>query len=793
VPSIDADSPEPIEPRPERSRIFISYRREDSAGHVLALLPHLRRHFGGDRIFKDTDSIEPGQDFVTTIEQELESCSVLLAIIGRDWLKISDPRLGRRRLDLPEDYLRQEVATALASKRILVIPVLVGRATMPTAEDLPPDLVSLARRNAVELSDMRWDSDLERLIAAIEKAAGEPARAAAVPKSPVQLPPPVKPVSRPSQGRELLEARRQRQIQQHLNTAREALAAEDFEAALTACDSALWLDPQHPEGLELSEQARTALDRQKVTALLAEARDKLSAGAVSAASELIDQALVVDASLDEALELRRELLRVKADKERERERSRLLGAAIDRMRASFEEGDFETTIEHAEDALALGDAPEALRLRIAAHEALAKRKRGGTTIEAARPALERSDQSAVVPDTEAAIAQAASVVAEDGAGRLELPGLQPVRRSREKGPLSKRPIALVGLGVSGVAVAAALVWSLGQSKQDSDAAASLPGPQAAITPNGGDTVGTQLPGVTARDNPIRTNPATDTVKRADLKKQTSRTRDLLSLARQHLANGRDADALTSVESALRADPRDAAVLAFLDGMLGTASQKAQNARDLAEKSGAPTDARDQYARAQQRLNLSVTQSQAGQKVLAIKSLWQSNQDYADAIAEAMRVADERRRVSAKAAPAPPPAPVPASVQPRESTPSVEETNRAKLAEAIREASRSCVDALKSRNLVRVIALYPGLASQQKENLARLRDLMNRSEAQFAVTGETISSPEFAGESATQDVRVRVTWKRFSGQRRNEVLHVRSSIATAASGVSCQIIGTAELR
>ena len=50
--------------RQESSRIFISYRREDSAGFVRALLGPLRQRFGSDRIFKDTDNIPPGEDFV---------------------------------------------------------------------------------------------------------------------------------------------------------------------------------------------------------------------------------------------------------------------------------------------------------------------------------------------------------------------------------------------------------------------------------------------------------------------------------------------------------------------------------------------------------------------------------------------------------------------------------------------------------------------------------------------------------------------------------------------------------
>src|ERR1700741_187489 len=142
------------------SRIFISYRREDSSGHVLALVPALRGHFGADRIFKDTDNIPPGADFLKFIKNELESCSVLLAIIGREWLNIQDPRAKQRRIDNPEDFLRVEVASALKNERIRVIPVLIERASMPAAQDLPADLADLAFRNAIELSDGRWESDV---------------------------------------------------------------------------------------------------------------------------------------------------------------------------------------------------------------------------------------------------------------------------------------------------------------------------------------------------------------------------------------------------------------------------------------------------------------------------------------------------------------------------------------------------------------------------------------------------------------------------------------------------------
>ena len=60
---------------------------------MLALLPALRRQFGADRIFKDTDNIPPGVNFLKFIKRELESCSVLLAILGKEWVTVQDPRL----------------------------------------------------------------------------------------------------------------------------------------------------------------------------------------------------------------------------------------------------------------------------------------------------------------------------------------------------------------------------------------------------------------------------------------------------------------------------------------------------------------------------------------------------------------------------------------------------------------------------------------------------------------------------------------------------------------------------
>ena len=146
------------------SGIFVSYRRDDSSGHAGRLADGLVEHFGRNRIFVDIDTIEPGEDFVTVIENAVASCEILLAVIGQNWLSAS----GTGRLDNPNDFVRLEIATALR-REIRVIPVLVQRASMPKPQDLPEDLIKLTRRNAVELSDLRWQSDVDQLITVMER------------------------------------------------------------------------------------------------------------------------------------------------------------------------------------------------------------------------------------------------------------------------------------------------------------------------------------------------------------------------------------------------------------------------------------------------------------------------------------------------------------------------------------------------------------------------------------------------------------------------------------------------
>ena len=148
------------------SRVFISYRRDDSPAYAGRLSDQLRARFGAPLVFRDIDTLEPGVPFKQLIEESVGSADVLIAVIGPNWATAADGS-GRRRLDEPDDFVRLEVGGALR-RDIRVIPVLVGGAKMPDAHELPDDLAGLAGRNGLELTDLQWTSGVEQLFKVIE-------------------------------------------------------------------------------------------------------------------------------------------------------------------------------------------------------------------------------------------------------------------------------------------------------------------------------------------------------------------------------------------------------------------------------------------------------------------------------------------------------------------------------------------------------------------------------------------------------------------------------------------------
>jgi TIR domain len=148
--------------------IFISYRRADSAPYARLLQVELSKRFPAVPIFMDLDSIEPGLDFAAIIRDAVNSCRVMVALIGRQWATLADDE-GRRRLDDPDDYVRFEIRSAL-KRGVRTIPVLLDGAQMPRPEHLPHDLRKLARLHALEMGYDRYPYDAGRLTDIIERA-----------------------------------------------------------------------------------------------------------------------------------------------------------------------------------------------------------------------------------------------------------------------------------------------------------------------------------------------------------------------------------------------------------------------------------------------------------------------------------------------------------------------------------------------------------------------------------------------------------------------------------------------
>ena len=151
------------------TKLFVSYRRSDSAQVTGRIYDRLSDSFGHDSVFKDVDSIPLGSDFRELIDTAVAECDVFLLIIGKDWLNASNNR-GGRRLDDVSDFVRLEIESAL-KRKIPMIPVLVNNASLPTQEDLPSSICDVAFRNLAQArDDPDFHRDIDRLIEGIDKA-----------------------------------------------------------------------------------------------------------------------------------------------------------------------------------------------------------------------------------------------------------------------------------------------------------------------------------------------------------------------------------------------------------------------------------------------------------------------------------------------------------------------------------------------------------------------------------------------------------------------------------------------
>jgi TIR domain len=152
-------------------RVFICYRRDDSLYAALAIYNGLKAKLGEKNVFLDMKGVDAGDDWMDVLSEKVGQCDAFVAVIGKSWLDGSNGR----RLHESGDLVRFEIEKALERKKeVRLIPVLVENASMPRGESLPDSLKSLVRKQAIEISSTRFDSDLQQLLDILAKDNGAP-------------------------------------------------------------------------------------------------------------------------------------------------------------------------------------------------------------------------------------------------------------------------------------------------------------------------------------------------------------------------------------------------------------------------------------------------------------------------------------------------------------------------------------------------------------------------------------------------------------------------------------------
>jgi tetratricopeptide (TPR) repeat protein len=214
--------------------VFVSYRRQDARHVAGRLADRLVERF---QVFMDMDTIEPGTDFTDVIRQAVEDCDVFLSVIGAQWMSVTGDQ-GQPRLKDAGDWVVAETVAALL-RNVPVIPVLVDGAVMPARSELPPELAPLASRQAMTIRHESFSSDVNRLIAAIERRVG-----AAEPGSP----PPAAPASPPPVAPGAVDA--------DYSAALAAFFAHRWDEAIERFERVLRAQPQHAAASDRLAEAR---------------------------------------------------------------------------------------------------------------------------------------------------------------------------------------------------------------------------------------------------------------------------------------------------------------------------------------------------------------------------------------------------------------------------------------------------------------------------------------------------------------------------------------------------------
>ncbi|MEO5823397.1 MAG: TIR domain-containing protein [Vicinamibacteraceae bacterium] len=136
--------------------IFISYRRNESAGHAGRLFDRLAARFGEDRVFMDVDTLTPSEHFASRIEKAIATADAMLVLIGPHWVAQAD------RLAQPNDFVRCEILAAMRVECRL-IPVTLDGAALPDPALLPEDLRKLLASEGAVLRHGEFARDADHI------------------------------------------------------------------------------------------------------------------------------------------------------------------------------------------------------------------------------------------------------------------------------------------------------------------------------------------------------------------------------------------------------------------------------------------------------------------------------------------------------------------------------------------------------------------------------------------------------------------------------------------------------
>lgn len=143
-------------------RIFVSYRRDDSALHTRSLRRRLAEHGPRYEVFRDVDHLLPGGRFRHELVDAVDGCDVVLVVVGRHW------RAPENRRDGTTDYVWLELSTAVARGVPLVV-ALVDRGALPPPGEIAADVRdAVVRAPTARIDDADPAAGVARLAAVLD-------------------------------------------------------------------------------------------------------------------------------------------------------------------------------------------------------------------------------------------------------------------------------------------------------------------------------------------------------------------------------------------------------------------------------------------------------------------------------------------------------------------------------------------------------------------------------------------------------------------------------------------------